>query len=236
MQINAIVFDMDDTLYKEREYVISGFKTVDNWVKEKYRKTGFYDTAIQIFNSGEKKLVFNRTLEKLNIRYDEQIIRHMIEEYRFHEPEIHLLEEAEWVINHLIDAVKIGLISDGFLITQKKKVDALKLKEKFHSIILTDLFGREHWKPSHVPYEQVTRELRVSPPQCVYIGDNENKDFITAKKLGWTTVHIDREDGIYANQVVEENYRAHYKINDLRELSDIPVLKHMFIETYKTQV
>ena len=236
MQINAIVFDMDDTLYKESDYVISGYKAVDNWVAETYQKTGFYDTAIQIFHSGEKKLVFNKTLEKLNIKYDEKTIRNMIEEYRSHEPEIHLLEEAEWVLNHLIDTVKSGLISDGFLITQEKKVKALNLKEKLHSIILTDSFGKEHWKPSHVPYEQASKELGIPHHQCVYVGDNVNKDFITAKKLGWTTVHIDRKDGVYANQVVEQDYRAHYQINDLRELADIPVLKHMFKATYKTLV
>ena len=179
----------------ESDYVISGYKAVDHWIEKTYEKTGFYDTAIQIFHSGEKKLTFNRALEKLNISYDEKIIRHMIEEYRSHEPEIHLLKEADWVLNHLIDTVKIGLISDGYLITQEKKVNALNIKEKFHSIILTDSLGREYWKPSHVPYEQVSKELNVPHPQCVYVGDNINKDFITAKKLGWTTVHIDRKDG-----------------------------------------
>ena len=114
MQINAIVFDMDDTLYKESDYVISGYKAVDHWVAKNYKKTGFYDIAIQIFHSGEKKLVFNKALEKLNIKYDEKTIRNMIEEYRSHEPEIHLLEEAEWVLNHLIDTVKIGLSQMDF--------------------------------------------------------------------------------------------------------------------------
>ncbi|MFD0771232.1 HAD family hydrolase [Bacillus sp. CGMCC 1.60114] len=231
MVIKAIVFDMDDTLYKEKDYVISGFKAVDNWFREKYKKIGFYNTAIQLFDSGEKKFVFNKTLEKLNINYDEKLISNMLEQYRFHEPDIKLLEEAEWVLNNLVNNVKVGLISDGYLATQEKKVNALKLKEKFHSVILTDRFGREHWKPSQVPYEQISRELQVPHHQCAYIGDNLNKDFITAKKLKWTTVHIDREDGVYYNVRVEEDYNAHYTIDNLRKLSNIPVLKHMFLGT-----
>lgn len=236
MHINAIIFDMDDTLYMERDYVISGYKAVDHWVTETYKKTGFYDIATQLFNSGEKKFTFNRALEELNISYDEQTIGQMLEKYRFHEPEIHLLEEAEWVLKHLIGTVKIGLISDGYLIAQEQKVKALNIKEKFDSIILTDSLGREHWKPSPVPYEKASKVLNVPHPQCVYVGDNTNKDFITAKKLGWATVHIDRNEGIYSNQGIGEDYRAHYTIKDLKELSYIPVLKHIFIESYETRV
>ncbi|HDX9588386.1 TPA: HAD family hydrolase [Bacillus pseudomycoides] len=229
MLIKAIVFDMDDTLYREKDYIISGFKAVDHWLKNRYKKTGFYNVAIQLFDSGEKKFVFNKALQQLNINYDEKLISDMLEQFRSHEPDIQLLEEAEWVLHNLIHTIKIGLISDGYLIPQEKKVNALKLKEKFHSIVLTDRFGKEHWKPSQIPYQQMSMELQIPHHQCVYIGDNSTKDFITAKKLGWTTVHINRKNGIYYNLEVEQEYTAHYIINDLRKLSSIPELKHMFL-------
>lgn len=231
MVIKAIVFDMDDTLYKEKDYVVSGFKAVDDWIKEDYKKIGFYNIAIQLFDSGERKFVFNKTLEKLNITYDEKLISNLIEKYRLHKPDIQLLDEADWVLSNLTNNVKIGLISDGYLITQERKINALKLKERFHSIILTDELGREYWKPSQLPYEKISKELQVPHRQCVYIGDNLSKDFITAKKLNWITVHINREDGIYHNLIVEQDYKAHYTINNLRKLPDIPVLKHMFLDT-----
>ncbi|MCM3735027.1 HAD family hydrolase [Bacillus cytotoxicus] len=229
MLIKAIVFDMDDTLYREKDYVVSGFKAVDNWFKKRYEQTGFYNTAIQLFDSGEKNYIFNKALQKLNMNYDEKLINNMLEQYRSHEPNIQLLEEADWVLNNLIHTVKTGLISDGYLSPQEKKVSALKLKERLHSIILTDRFGKEHWKPSQVPYEQMSVELQIPHHECVYVGDNSNKDFITAKKLGWTTVHVHRKDGIYYNIEVEQEYTAHYIIDDLRKLSSIPVLKHMFL-------
>ncbi|MGE7937946.1 HAD family hydrolase [Bacillus paramycoides] len=231
MVIKAIVFDMDDTLYKEKDYVVSGFKALDDWVKENYKKTEFYDIAMRLFNSGERKQVFNKTLDKLNIDYDEKLIGNLIEHYRFHKPDIQLLEEADWVLNNLIHSVKIGLISDGYLVAQERKINALKLKERVHSIILTDKFGKKYWKPSEIPYEKISRELQVPHQQCVYIGDNVSKDFITAKKLKWLTVHINREDGIYHNLIVEQAYKAHYTIDNLRRLPDIPVLKHMFLDT-----
>ncbi len=228
MTVNAMVFDMDDTLYEEKDYVRSGFKALDHWMKREFQITGFYETALDLFLSGEKRLIFNKTLEKLNIAYGETLIEEMVDVYRSHEPDIHLLDDVKWVFENLQDTVKIGLISDGYLVSQEKKVNALKLEEKCHSVILTDRWGKEHWKPSHVPYEQASRELKLPHDQCVYIGDNANKDFVTAKRLGWTTIHIDRKDGLYSGIAVEQEYKAHYTIDDLRQISGLPMLKHMF--------
>jgi len=229
--IRAIVFDMDDTLYEEKEYVISGFKSVEKWVKGKFNISGFFEIASHLFLSGERKQIFNRTLERLNLAYDENTIIEMIEIYRSHEPEIQLLKEAEWVMHNLIDTVKIGLISDGYLISQRKKVEALKLKQKFHSIILSDEYGRENWKPSSTPYEKARTELKCQHDECVYIGDNLHKDFITAKKLGWSTVHINRLNGIYSHAIVPPHYKADFEVSNLKELSSLPILKQLFKST-----
>ena len=153
---------MDDTLYREKDYVLSGFKSVDKWVRENYKTSGFFELGTKLFLSGERQLLFNKTLKKLNLIYDEQTITTMLEIYRSHKPEIQLLEDADWMISNLLDTVKIGLISDGYLVSQRKKVDALKLKDRFHSIILSDQFGREHWKPSSLPYEKVCKELKCN--------------------------------------------------------------------------
>jgi putative hydrolase of the HAD superfamily len=228
MTINAMVFDMDDTLYEEKEYVRSGFEAVGNWMKDEFQFTGFYETAWSLFESGETSFIFNKALEKLNIDYDDTRIKNMVDYYRSHEPDIHLLDDAKWILENLKDTIKIGLISDGYLVAQEMKVHALKLQDKFHSIILSDKWGKDHWKPSSVPYMQSSRELQLPHDQCVYVGDNINKDFIGAKRLGWTTVHIDRKDGLYTGIEAEDDYLAHYTIHDLRGLSDLPMLKHMF--------
>ncbi|WP_240418155.1 HAD family hydrolase [Paenibacillus periandrae] len=229
MAINAIVFDMDDTLYEEKDYVKSGFKAIDDWIRRDFQVSGFYETALEVFHSGEKKFIFNKTLKKLNMKIDDNLIMSIVDYYRSHDPNIHLLDDAKWVFENLNNIVKIGLISDGYLVAQEKKVHALKLREKCHSVILTDKWGKEYWKPSQAAYEQASRELQLPHDQCVYIGDNVKKDFITAKRLGWTTIFIDRKEGVYAGVTVEPEYMAHYIIDDLRKLSDLPMLKHMFI-------
>lgn len=230
MTIKAIVFDLDDTLYEEKEYVKSGFKAVDHYIRSNYNVSGFYDIAALLFHSTDRKLIFNKTLEKLGISYDERTIKELVHCYRSHEPDIYLLNDARWVLNQLKDKVKIGILSDGYLLGQQKKITALNLKDKCDSVILSDSFGRENWKPSPFIYGEVSRQLMVPHHECMYVGDNLQKDFITANKLGWTTVQIIREHGIYANVCMDKKYEAQYQIDDLRKLTELHASKQLFIK------
>ena len=46
------VFDVDDTLYLERDYVRSGFHAVATWAEETLDVTGVFDTAWGLFLAG----------------------------------------------------------------------------------------------------------------------------------------------------------------------------------------
>lgn len=229
--LSAIVFDMDDTLFEEKQFALSGYKAIDRCIQERYKAAGFSELAAALFESGERQFIINRTLKMMNINDNEDLVEEMISLYRSHAPDICLLKDAEWVLDHLRHFVKIGLISDGYCVTQENKVKALGLERRFDCIILTDRLGRDRWKPSPVPYEQMCRELGLSHQHCVYIGDNVAKDFVTANLLGWTTVHIHRAAGVYSGIEARPEYNAHYKINDLRELIHIPRLQHLFKTT-----
>jgi len=230
MTIKAIVFDMDDTLYEEKQYVISGFKAVDKYIIEQFGVTGFFESAVKLFHSGIREFIFNKVLDQLGVKYEDSTIKILINCYRTHIPDIHLAEDAKWVLEHLSSEVKLALISDGYLNAQQQKVHALKLSDRFEVIVLSDEYGRENWKPSPLVYEEVSRKLQIDHIQCMYVGDNAKKDFVTAKQLGWTTVHIQRGNGEYANANVTPEYEAHYRIDSLRKLPDLYACKHMFIK------
>ena len=40
--ISAIIFDLDDTLFQESEYVLSGFREVGVWIEKEYSIRGFF--------------------------------------------------------------------------------------------------------------------------------------------------------------------------------------------------
>ena len=63
-------------------------------------------------------------------------------------------------------------------------------------------------------------QLEVEFNEMIYIGDNLSKDFITAKKLGMTTIHIHRDEGIYKDLTVDGNYQAHHQVTSLEQILD----------------
>lgn len=217
----VIVFDLDDTLFSEHDFVYSGFRAVGNWIAERYDSHGFCETAWSLFKEGKRGTVFNLALEQLSLNLQPTLIQEMVEIYRTHQPKLSLYEDAVWAINYLSAQCQLGIITDGYLKTQKNKVRALGLAPLFHTIIYSDFYGRENWKPSPVPYLKMMQLNGEPESEYVYIGDNPTKDFVTAKQLNWLTVQICREQGEYSNIEVQDAYAAHFKISSLIELKDI---------------
>lgn len=218
--LKAIVFDMDDTLYDEYDYVVSGFLAVDEYLQRKNIK-GFYEKAIHLLQQGNNGRIFNDVLDFLKVPYEKEDIIKLINIYRGHKPSIKLFEDAEEVISILSERYPLALISDGYLIAQQNKVQALNLNNIFTEILLTDSLGRENWKPSHRPYEIIEGRLNLQGSELVYIGDNVSKDFVAAKARGWLTIHIERAEGVYKNVVSDESYHAHHKVKDLMDILPI---------------
>lgn len=215
--IKVIVFDMDDTLFLERDFVLSGFLAVDHFLELK-GISGFYNKSKELFENDIRGNIFNEVFEYFSIPYSNNDIKGLVDIYRNHLPNIKLLEESSWVISELTSGYQLGLITDGYLNVQQNKVKALGLADYFQYIIFTDQFGRKYWKPSERSYIEMKKFFNVKHHELVYIGDNPKKDFISAKKLGWKTVHIDRGNSEYSNVKVSEDYQADYSVNSLYEI------------------
>lgn len=60
--VHCVVFDIDDTLYLERDYVRSGFLAVEGIVAERFAARGFADQAWAAFERGVRGTIFNECL------------------------------------------------------------------------------------------------------------------------------------------------------------------------------
>jgi len=216
--IKIIVFDVDDTLFPEREFVRSGFQSVGEWILNKYAVPGFFEVAWKFFAQGNRGKIFNLVLAEIGIEDDPQIIQELIEIYRKHKPQISLYSDARWAIDYFKSHKKLGAITDGYLTTQRNKVEALHIANSFDTIIYSDEYGRENWKPSPVPYLKVMELTGFQGSEYVYVGDNPHKDFVTAKKLSWLTVQIKRQNGEYSQTPAAPGYEADRTILSLTEL------------------
>lgn len=219
--IQVLVFDLDDTLFPEREFVWSGFRAVGDWMFKQQGLSGFFETAWQLFTQGKRGLIFNQALEHLGIKPEPELIQTLVQVYRDHKPTIALHKDAEWALNYFQSQKQLGLITNGFLETQQNKVRALGIEPRFDRIVYCDSYGFENWKPSSIPYQKMMEFVKYDAKEFMYVGDHPYKDFIAAKKLGWTTVRICRDDGEYARMTAESSYEADFRITSLYELKDI---------------
>ncbi len=220
--IKAVVFDLDDTLISEHEYIRSGFNVVAHELSVKYQllQEDVFLKLMNLFQESPKN-VFNRLLDFYQVDYTIEEIKELIAIYRHHLPNISLYEDAKFILNQLSEkSLKLGIITDGYQVTQRNKLLSLGIDAYFESIIMTDELGREFWKPHARPYELIKAQLGVEFNEMIYIGDNVSKDFVTAKKLGINTIHIKRDEGVYIDLKYDEDYQADYQINSLEQVID----------------
>jgi putative hydrolase of the HAD superfamily len=223
MKWTTLVFDLDDTLYIEREFVLSGFTAVDQWLQEKRGVTGFGAAATQLYTKGVRGRIFDEALSLLEISDVAGVVPQLVAIYRRHKPRLTLLPEARWAIERFRGQLKLGLITDGYAETQRNKVAALGIDGVFDFVVYTDDLGRENWKPSPVAFRQMMDRLGVIGQECIYVGDNPVKDFFAPNELGWMTVKISRVGGEYekeGGETISPFYQAKKTINSLRELSE----------------
>jgi putative hydrolase of the HAD superfamily len=218
----AVVFDLDDVLYPERDYVLSGFAAVAQWaeVRLNISATEGIGELTEFFDRGVRGNTFNRWLTARGIS-DDGIVGEMIRVYRDHEPTLTAFPEIPRLLKDLRKSCRLGLLSDGYLGVQQRKISALGLSSYFNSIILTDSLGRQFWKPSEVPFNEAMRRLNSPARKAVYIGDNPLKDFFGARQIGMYTIWLRRESGEYVTfEAPTDRHAPHLVVNSFADLRD----------------
>lgn len=219
MKIKAVIFDLDNTLYDEHQFVKSGYMAVSEYLskKNKVDRKEFYKLLWNTFISHGREKVFNRALKKIGI-YDKEKVKELVKVYRSHFPNIKPYRGTFGILSQLKRKYLLGLITDGIKSVQKRKVEALKIKDFFDLIIYTGQYGPKNYKPNTFPYLKILKKFKIKPFESLYVGDNPFKDFKGARKLGIVTVRILK--GEYRNLNVINNV-SDYKIKNLKELLSI---------------
>ncbi|MCY7369068.1 MAG: HAD family hydrolase [Chamaesiphon sp.] len=221
--LQAIVFDLDDTLYSERDYVLSGFKAVGNWADVNLgidRNQGF-TTLCNLYHQGVRNNTFNQWLAIHQIENPE-VVTKLLNVYREHSPTISPFAESIDLLKTLTKSYKIGLVSDGYLQVQQRKWAALGLDLFFDTVVFSDSLGRENWKPSTAPFKLVLDRLNIPPEFSVYIGDNPRKDFCGARQLGMSTIWVKRSDSEYGDlQPPSLEYHPDLSIDSLSQVLEL---------------
>jgi putative hydrolase of the HAD superfamily len=198
--ITTVIFDLDDTLFDEMDFCRSGFQAAAQHIatlSDAHSANDVFTALWKCFATGDRGSTFNVALTELGIPYDDRLIGKLVEIYRTHRPTLTLPPESRATLEDLKDKYTLGLLTDGFLPTQRLKVQALGIEHCFKAILYTEELGREFWKPSPRGFEKLLEMLDACPEQAVYVADNETKDFIAPNRLGLLTIQLLRPKGLY---------------------------------------
>lgn len=190
-EVEAVIFDLDDTVYSEKDYVRSGYREI----AKRYPNIEDAEEKLwKAFLNGEKaidKVFFEAGLGKEK--------NNALKIYREQIPAIVMYDGVSEMMNRIKKrGKKIGIITDGRPEGQRKKIEALKLNLKVDEIIITDeLGGIQYRKPNKKAFELMQNRLQITFDKMVYIGDNISKDFIAPKELGMNTIYFRNVNGLY---------------------------------------
>jgi putative hydrolase of the HAD superfamily len=195
----VIVLDLDDTLYLERDFVMSGFAVAGAYVHDRFGIDDFAAHAAVVFEHDDRTRVFDVLVA--DYRLDPALVAVLVDLYRNHAPDIALAPDAaRWLQRHR-GISRLALITDGSAVTQANKLAALGLDDGgIAPLVCTGAWGREWWKPHPRSFQHVAACYRTSGENCIYVADNPAKDFVAPNALGWRTVQISRPGAIHAAQ------------------------------------
>ena len=195
-RIKVAIFDLDDTLYSEKDYVRSGYEAIAS------EFTSINDMAKKlwdVFENDGKAIDEVLVSEKL---FSEQTKARCLKVYRNHKPNISLYPGVRDLLERIKKrGIKLGIITDGRPEGQRAKIEALGIADLFDKIIITDeLGGIDFRKPNTEAFVKMYEFFKTPYEQMVYVGDNIKKDFIAPKQLGINSMWFRNSKGIYYNK------------------------------------
>lgn len=206
--IRLILFDMDDTLYPERDYVMSGFNAVSEHLAAKYgnEQDRCFSLLKRSFEENGRGRNFDYAIEKLGL--DKQILFEVIQVYRSHSPAICLRKDITEFLTDLSCRVNLCLITDGWVEVQQMKVSALGLDRYFRKIIFSQENGLAYAKPHEHFFIKALDYFGVSPEESLMVGDDFNKDIIGGQNVGMKTFQVscllDRDEQSHILEILEK--------------------------------
>lgn len=189
--LDVVLFDLDDTLYSEKEYVRSGFHQVSALFPE---ISDAEETLWSYFLL--KQPAIDRFLEKEHL--SQQLKEKCVEAYRLQSPDIHMYPKVRDMLMRLKLKCHLGLVTDGRPEGQRAKIRALGLEDIFEHIIITDeLGGSSFRKPNPKAFQMMAEHFSVEYAKMCYVGDNMQKDVTGPESLGMVAILFRNNDGLY---------------------------------------
>lgn len=200
MKSSKFVFDLDDTLYSELDYVYSALNFAAAILSDWCGTNDCSEELLRLYDSGSKDPV-GEVMAQFELAPDKK--PELLELMQAHAPNIALSTGANLLLGKLRDfGSAYSIVTDGRSSTQRAKIVALGLHDaEYVSISEETGFG----KPSFNCFREIYEAYGST--DVIYAADNPSKDFVTPTKLGWSCF-----------MVLDQGKNIHEQKSDLSEL------------------
>lgn len=193
-----IIFDLDDTIYPQKNFDNPSLKNVSNYLSKKFHgdKEKIYKLLRKIkpLRRGKKpNLIFNIFLKKSKtINFNEKLVLILVKKFQNYIPkELKNSPSLKYLLKDNYFKKDLFLVTNGNYLRQKNKIKYLGIKKYFKKIFILDGL-RKKLKPSTENVQFLINYLaKNSEKKAVFVGDNSSSDKKFAEKLGINFIHFE---------------------------------------------
>ncbi len=184
--IKVIIFDLDGTLYISSE------------VYKKFAEAAYYTYAkIKKTSVEEARVVLEQRREEMKkergyaVPYTLALISFGIPIEQWHKENIEFFDAGEYLeedkelqkmLKDLKKRFRLAVLTNNNRIQTERILKTLGIEELFDSIFTYESF--KLIKPNPEIFEMVINRLKLSPEQCLMVGDRYDVDLVPAKEIG----------------------------------------------------
>ena len=211
--MDAVCFDLDGTLFDDRQYVRAGLLAAADVVE---RQTGV-DLAAELltayFQRGITEGTFDTVLEEHRLSTD--FIPKLVTAYHANDAPLVPFPDAEPTLEGLRTDYDLAVVTGGT--NGAAKLDRLGVAHYFDAVIVAPARGWSKREPE--PFEAVLSELEATPTTTAVVGDRPAIDFAQPNRLGMQTVRVRR--GRYATVAASSAAEPDHVVDSLRAVPEV---------------
>ena len=202
MPINAVLFDLDDTLYDREELVRRVVTDQYEVFSEDLRtvpKDEFVARVIQLDDHGyaDKRALYTTVVTAWGVPPD--LIERLAQNFwTSYDEKCCLPDDTRITLQTLrLNGMKLGVITNGGAERQRRKLDSLGISSWFDVIVISEAEGVR--KPDVEIFHRALNRCGIPPSETIFVGDHPETDIGGALRAGlhavwkvtpyWTCVH-----------------------------------------------
>lgn len=191
-RIDALVFDLDDTLYPQAEFLTGA------WARVATRCGALAGVEVGRFEhelariaaeGSDRGGIIDAALDSFGL--DPALAPELVATFHGFRPDrLTPYDGVAAALESLAGRVPLVVLTDGEPDQQRAKLEATGLRPCFRAVVCSDDRGRTHRKPHPAAFRGALEAVGVLAAQAVMIGDRPDKDVVGASAAGMRAIRV----------------------------------------------